>query len=309
MNIKCLMALLIVPITFLSCSSSGDGGGELPQQPDPDTPPAARKEIKISTAVNALMTRATDTGFDANDRVGLFVVNCGDGNTGNELKSSGNHVDNMRFKYNGTWTSDSHVYWKDDVTHADFYLYYPYRANIGDVRAMPFSVNADQSTENKYKESELLIGSTKNVAPTERSVNVNVSHALSQIMITVAAGNGFTAESLAASDVRVTVNGLKTSATVDIATAAVNATGEPQSIKPWLNGGAYKALVVPQTVAETNLITVSVDGRDYNLNKDFTFAGGKSHKFTVTVSKTSNGINVGITQWDTDGVDHGGVAE
>lgn len=309
MNVKYILYQLVLSAIFMSCSASDGRDDDIPQKPDPETPAAVRREIKIDASVNALMTKATDTGFDANDCIGLFVVNCGDGNTGNELKSSGNHVDNMRFKYNGTWTSDSHVYWKDDVTHADFYLYYPYRANIGDVRAMPFSVNADQSTENKYKESELLIGSTKNVAPTERSVNVNVSHALSQIMITVAAGNGFTAGSLAASDVRVTVNGLKTSATVDIATAAVNATGEPQSIKPWLNGGAYKALVVPQTVAETNLITVSVDGRDYNLNKDFTFVGGKSHKFTVTVSKTSSGINVGITQWDTDGVDHGGVAE
>lgn len=309
MNVKYILYQLVLSAIFMSCSASDGRDDDIPQKPDPETPAAVRREIKIDASVNALMTKATDTGFDANDCIGLFVVNCGDGNTGNELKSSGNHVDNMRFKYNGTWTSDSHVYWKDDVTHADFYLYYPYRANISDVRAMPFSVNADQSTENKYKESELLIGSTKNVAPTEGSVNINVSHALSQIMIAVAAGNGFTAESLAASDVRVTVNGLKTSATVDIATAAVNATGEPQSIKPWLNGGAYKALVVPQTVAETNLITVSVDGRDYNLNKGFTFAGGKSHKFTVTVSKTSSGINVGITQWDTDGVDHGGVAE
>lgn len=306
MNIKCLMALLIVPITFSSCSSSGDG--EFPQQPDPDTPPTARKEIKISTAVNAL-TRATDTGFDANDSIGLFVVNCGDGNTGNELKSSGNHVDNMRFTYNGTWTSDSHVYWKDDVTHADFYLYYPYKANIGDVRAMPFSVNADQSTENKYKESELLIGATKDVAPTESSVRINVAHALSQMVVVVATGNGFTTESLAAANVSVAINGVKTSATVDIASAAVTATGEPKSIKPWLADGTYKALIVPQTVAETNLITVSVDGMDYNLNKGFTFAGGKSHKFTVTVSKTSSGINVNISQWESDDIDHGGVAE
>lgn len=306
MNIKYLMALLIWPITISSCSSSGDG--ELPQQPDPETPPTVRKEIKISTDINA-MTRATDTGFDTNDCIGLFVVNRGDGNTVNELKNSGNHVNNMRFTYSGVWTPDSPIYWKDNTTHADFYLYYPYKANVSDVSAMPFSVSADQSTEGKYKASELLVGSTKDVAPTESSVKINVAHVLSQMQVVVAAGNGFTAESLAASDVSVTINGVKTSASVNLATAAISATGDAQSVKPWLDGGKYKALLVPQTVAETNLITVNVDGRDFNLKKGFTFEGGKSYKFTVTVSKTSSGINVSIIQWDTDGVDNGGVAE
>lgn len=306
MNIKYLMALLIWPITISSCSSSGDG--ELPRQPDPETPPTVRKEIKISTDINA-MTRATDTGFDANDCIGLFVVNRGDGNTVNELKNSGNHVNNMRFTYSGVWTPDSPIYWKDNTTHADFYLYYPYKANVDDVSAMPFSVSADQSTESKYKASELLIGSTKDVAPTESSVKINVAHVLSQMQVVVAAGNGFTAESLAASDVSVIINGVKTSASVNLATAAISATGDAQSVKPWLDSGKYKALLVPQTVAETNLITVNVDGRDFNLKKGFTFVGGKSYKFTVTVSKTSSGINVSITQWDTDDVDNGGVAE
>ena len=35
------------------------------------------------------------------------------------------------------------------------------------------------------------------------------------------------------------------------------------------------------------------------------------HRYTipVTVSKTSNGINVGIDGWIDDGLDYGGVAE
>ena len=56
-------------------------------------------------------------------------------------------------------------------------------------------------------------------------------------------------------------------------------------------------------------ITVNVGGKDYNLKKAFTFVSGKCHKFTVTVSKTRNGINVNIDGWETDGTDNGGVAE
>lgn len=307
MNIKYLMALMILPIIFASCSSAG-GNEDNTQNHDPVNPPVSKKEIRISTNVNNI-TKATDTGFDTNDQIGLFVVNRGEGNAIVALKSTGNHVDNMRFTYDGTWKPDSPIYWKNNDTHADFYLYFPYKASIGDVNAMTVSVNTDQSSEANYKASELLIGSTKDVAPTENNVKITVAHIFSQIKIEVAAGNGFTSESLAAANVGVTINGVKTSATVDIASAAVSATGDAQSIKPWLTDGTYKALIVPQTVEETNLITVNVDGRDYHLKRGFTFAGGKSHKFTVTVSKTSNGVNVDISGWETDDIDNGGVAE
>ena len=56
-------------------------------------------------------------------------------------------------------------------------------------------------------------------------------------------------------------------------------------------------------------VTVTVDGRDFNLQKAFTFEGGKRHRFTVVLNKTSNGINVTIDQWEDDGIDHGGTAE
>lgn len=298
------MAYLILPITISSCSSGGNEPEEKPVTP----PEVTKKEIKISTNVSGI-TKATDTGFDSNDKCGLYVVNRGSDNASNALNASGNHVDNMRFTYNGTWTPDTPIYWKDNTTHADFYLYYPYQSGITDVNAMPFSVKTDQSSESAYKASELLIGSTKDVAPTESAVVINAKHVLSQMIVNVAAGNGFTTESLAAANVGVTINGTKVAATVDIATSAVSAQGDAQSIKPWNTDGSWKALVIPQSVEETNLITVNVDGKDYNLKKAFTFVSGKSHKFTVTVSKTSNGINVNIDGWETDDTDNGGVAE
>ena len=105
------------------------------------------------------------------------------------------------------------------------------------------------------------------------------------------------------------INGIKTQATVDLATKAVTPTGTATSITPLKENGSYKAIIVPQTVAQGNLVTVTVDGRDYNLQKAFTFESGKRHKFTVTLSKTSNGINVDIDDWEDDGTDNGGTAE
>ena len=107
----------------------------------------------------------------------------------------------------------------------------------------------------------------------------------------------------------VKINGVKTQSTVDLATKAVTATGTATSVTPLKEGDSYKALIVPQTVGQGNLITVNVDGRDFNLQKAFTFVGGKRHRFTVTLNKTSNGINVTIDQWEDDGIDNGGTAE
>ena len=138
MDIKKLMAYLILPIAITSCSSVGNDTEE-----EPVTPPT-KKEIKISTNVSGI-TRATDTGFDTNDKCGLYVVNHGIDNSSNALKATGNHVNNMRFIYSGTWTPDTPIYWMDNTTHADFYLYFPYQSGISDVNAMSFSVKTDQS--------------------------------------------------------------------------------------------------------------------------------------------------------------------
>ncbi|MDE6291447.1 MAG: fimbrillin family protein, partial [Muribaculaceae bacterium] len=217
-------------------------------------------------------------------------------------------VDNMLFSYNGTWIPDSPVMWADNKTHADFYLYFPY-SNVQNVAAHPFSVKTDQSTEDAYKASDFMLGKTLNVAPSEETISIPVSHVMSRIQIFLEAGNGFTAESLAKADVSVKINGVKCNSTVNIATGEITPTGEPTTLTPLFTDDYYKALVVPQTVETGNLITVTVDGREYNLQKGFTFECAKSHKFTITLSKTSAGVNVNINPWIEDGDDNGGTAE
>lgn len=306
-TVKKLFTFMLAAGALCACSSGGGTG-----QPDVPEPPAptGKLPIVISTSVSGVEdTRVTDYAFEAGDAVGLYVVNRGADGAAGPLLAEGNHVDNMRFTYSGTWIADSPVYWLDNTTHADFYLYYPYTPSVADVSAMPVSVNADQSTESAYKAGDIVVGSALDVAPTESAVVIAARHVMSQMLITLVPGNGFTAESLAAADIAVRVNGVKTGATVNLATGAVAATGAAAAVTPLCADGVYRALVVPQSVPEGNLITVTVDGRDFNFKKAFTFVSGKRHKFTVTLSKTSSGINVTIDQWIDDGTDNGGVAE
>ena len=310
METKKLFTMLLAATALCACSSGGDGTPETPvDPPTPETPD--KMAINISTTLTQPDgTRVTDYAFEKGDRIGLYVVNRqADGNAA-ALRPTGNHVDNMLFSYNATWTPATPIYWFDDKTHADFYLYYPYTADVTNVEAMPFAVKADQSAEDSYKASDLLLGSAADIAPTETAVSIVAKHAMSQMLITLVPGNGFTEETLAAASVGVKVNNIVTGATVNIAKGTVTATGAAETVTPLKTGDfSYKALIVPQTVAEGNLITVNVDGRDFNLPKAFTFESGHLHRFTVTLSKTSNGINVSIDRWQDDGTDNGGTAE
>lgn len=275
-----------------------------------ETPSSVPIPISLSCGITPAATRATDTGFETGDRIGLYVVNY-EGGTAGSLQATGNHVDNMQFTYDGTWTPATPIYWKDDTTPADFYGYYPYGTTPTDISAVPFTVMADQSTEANYKASDFLWGKTAQVAPTETAVGLTLDHLFSCAVVKVAAGNGFTAESLAAADVQVRLNGATCQASIDLSNGQVTPGTETASIS-FLQGenNEFKALIVPQTVPSADkFLTVTIDGRDFNMKKEFTFVGGKRHTFTVTVKKTSNGINVDIGSWEDDGADNGGVAE
>uniref|UniRef100_UPI00402971DC fimbrillin family protein n=1 Tax=Prevotella sp. TaxID=59823 RepID=UPI00402971DC len=260
--------------------------------------------ISISTNI----TRATETAFESGDKVGLFVVNRNTDGSQAALLTTGNYVDNMLYTYTNVWTPATEIYWKDNKTHADFYLYYPYRKQVESVTAMPFSTKANQSAEADYKAGDLLVGSTLNAAPSTEAVRIEAKHIMSRVDIRLKPGAGFTESSLAAANVKVSLNNIKTSATVDLATATATATGQASAITPYNDGSAYHAIIVPQQVAQCNLITVNVNGRDFNLPKAFTFQSGKRHTFTVTLDKTSSGVNVTIGAWENDGNDNGGSA-
>ena len=253
-------------------------------------------------------TRVTDTDYESGDKVGIYVVNY-QGSSAGALQSSGNHVDNMCFTYTNNWTPESDIYWKDETTKADFYCYYPY-GTPSDITAHPFSVKTDQSQQADYKASEFLWGKASGVSPTANAVPIITNRSMSNMLIYVAPGKGFTEETLAAATKSVRICNVKSSATVDLRTGVATATGSATEIIPYNEGTYYRALLVPQTVADgSNLITITVDGVDYTLAKGFTFKANTQHKFTVTVNKASSGVDIGVGNWEVDDTDNGGAAE
>lgn len=294
---KILFAAAVLLVA--SCSDNHDKGDE-PQPVEP-----TRIPINVSMGV---WTRATDTAYESGDRVGIYVVNY-DGPTAGTLQSTGNHVDNMRFSFTTRWTPDREIYWKDQTTKADFYCYYPY-GNPSDVTAYPFAVKVDQSKLSDYKASEFLWGKATGMKPTAEAVPITTHRSMSNLLIYIVPGKGFTEESLAAAEKSVRIGSVKASATIDLRTGVATATGAAAEIIPYNEGAYYRALLVPQTVPDgANLITITVDGVDYTLAKGFTLKANTQHTCTVTVNKPSGGVDIGIGGWEIDDTDYGGAAE
>ncbi len=290
-----LLTLAAVAALMFSCSESPAPEPE----PTPTPPPTQEKwAINISTSI----TRATDTSFENGDKVGIYVVN-----QPNTLKATGNHADNIGFTYSGSWSAATTIYWKDETTKADFYCYYPYASNISNVEAYPFAVKADQSSVANYKASDFLWGKTTGVAPTKDAVGITVKHAMSNVIVKLVAGNGYTAEDMASASVAIC--GLKTNSTINLATGVITPTGDAQEITPMVENDYRRALVVPQSVSNADLIKVTIGDKVYTLNQSIEFKSGKQHTCTLTVERTNQGINIGIDGWETEGDDFGGTVE
>ena len=290
-----------------ACSS---GSGDVPEPTPTPTPTPTPVEKKIAISLNCgVSSRATDSNYENGDKIGLYVVNHTASGAGT-LQSSGNHVNNVTFTFNGSaWSSASPVYWKDAATQADFYVYYPY-ATVSNVKSHTFRVKDNQSTVAAYKASEFLYGTAKNLTPTANAVSVTTYHSMSCAVIKLVAGDGFTDKDLANANVALELHGLKTEASINLSTGEASPAGTAQTIVPLKDDKQYKAIVVPQTVSAEDFIVVKIDGTSYTMSKEnFTFVGGKRHTFTVKVSKTNAGLNVSIGSWEEDDVDNGGTAE
>ncbi len=284
MHNKTLLGLVPAALLAISCEKAPAESGKIP--------------ISITTSV----TKVTDTAYETGDAVGLYVAS-----HPASLRQSGNHADNVKFTFNGAgWVADNRLYWQDDKTAADFHIYFPYSASAS-VDSHSFSVQLDQSTEAGYKASEFLVGSSLGIAPTPDPVMISTRHIMSCIEVELKAGSGWTDSEIATASVSIT--GLQTSAKINLSDGSISASGNAADIRPLsLGGGRYKAIAVPQEVQDADLVRIKIGNNIYTLNTSVNLTSGKRHKCGITVSRTGEGINIGIDPWE-NGDEFNGTVE
>lgn len=287
---------LFASVMTLAACSSDDPIADVPQPPADD-----RQEVNIQT-------RTEEPGQVAALQAGLYMVNYADGKP-DELQATGNYVNNQLLAWtNNGWTTTTPFYWFDTETRADFYGYAPYQTNVDDAHQLDFSVQTDQRTADAFAQSDFLWGKVEGQSPNDGDFNLTLRHILSQLTVTVTADAGFDAGEMRAQDVTVTFGGSKTSGTIDLATGEVAATGTASDVRLLSNADlTYKAVLIPQLVPFSNLITVTWLGNVYTLQNSYRLEAGRKYNITVRVKKTKSGFDVGIVGWDIIGEDFGGT--
>lgn len=222
--------------------------------------------------------------FESTNAVGIFVK---------EVDS----YSNLEYTYNGNaWTGATVNVPADGVY--TYYAYYPYAASATST-AIAAEVSADQETGG-YLANDYLMANYLTATPGQANVDLQFTHALSLVEVTLSGPN-------AAEDAVVALSNMTTDATINLETSVVTPGTKKANVTmdKLTTSMKYRAIVPEQTVAQgTSLMTIVSKGRTYKVTynaSDVKFEKGKYISLNVelgsssaqdyTVTITSQGID------------------
>lgn len=247
-------------------------------------------EIQLDLIHPASQTRVTDTQFEYDDKVGVYVTAAD-----SKLQIGGNEVNNEKFVYNGTsWTSPRTVYWNKG--NHNVYAYYPYSEVVSDIEDYKFSVQTDQSTNEGYAKSDFLWANVSNVAATSSAVTMQFAHKLSCVNVVLEPGDSY--EDDIPSSTEVYLYSTVPTALISLASgdAAKDSYSSVETIRCYqISPKQYKAIVVPQSLNSLRpIVEVIIDNVSYLMEGKISYKPGMRHTLTVTLESDPEKIKINI---------------
>ena len=188
-HLSTFLAALLFVITMQGCGNGPVPEPELPDNPDNPTQSAVQMHLKGNISAITPATRVNADGFEANDKVGVYVSATG------SLAQSANMLNNEAFTYAGgniTAPEGKEVYWGTPNVRLSVWAYYPYTESISNNAAYPFAVATDQSLAADFYDSDFITAQATDLAPQAEAVNLTFNHSLSKIAVTLTKGTGIT---------------------------------------------------------------------------------------------------------------------
>lgn len=288
---KNLIITLLCSLIVVACGKSNPE-----KKPDPTPEPQPQKESISFKGTIKPISRATDTGFEAGDAIGVFAVEKTTANVSGKLLSS-NYADNVKYIYsNGLFTGATSVIEQPTDKPLMFYkAVYPYSSDLRN--EFSFAVGSDQSNSSSYTMSDLMTADTE--ATTEVTPHLVFSHKLSNIIINLKY------EEKPGSSEQMFFNNVLVEAKANINENTFTAFGTTKTVIASGNGNnSFKVILPPQTIAEkVTLITLKVGSKTFTFfpESDFIWKSGMQYTYDVTVSKAGIiSFTSSINPWETD---------
>ena len=247
-------------------------------------------EIQLDLIHPASQTRVTDTQFEYDDKVGVYVTAAD-----SKLQIGGNEVNNEKFVYNGTsWTSPRTVYWNKG--NHNVYAYYPYSEVVSDIEDYKFSVQTDQSTNEGYAKSDFLWANVSNIAATSSAVKMKFAHKLSCVNVVLEKGDSYEGE--IPSSTKVYLYSTVPTALISLASgdAAKDSYSSVETIRcNQISPIEYRAIVVPQSLnSRRPIVEVIIGNVSYLMEGKISYKPGMRHTLTVTLESNPEKIKINI---------------
>lgn len=237
------------------------------------------------TFTSSVMSRATDTRFEAEDAIGVSMY----------TKSGfvGNATNVQYTTKNGTaFTSTNPMTWgaAGSAETVDFKGVYPYKAEAVDGK-YSFTLATDDGAS--LSDNDVMYSSMTGVAVGAKNVELKFKHKLVKVVMQVYDQNRNPLP-----DATVKINNQQISGTLNLADGTVTSTGTADATLNFARNsdvsGGYQTIVMPSAPTQGRVITITYKNVDYPCPVDmYAFDSGSKMIFSVTLNPESGTASQG----------------
>ena len=239
------------------------------------------------TASVGQYTKVLNNAFELQDDAGLFV--------GAPLNKN-----NVKLSWDGEkLVPETPLYWGVGQQEKSlFRAYYPYNSHLTELTgSMVFTIAGNQSTHEKYSQSDLMVASTE-AGPADGGVHLSFNHLMSKLTVKVVNQSGEAIRDAYFA-------GLATGSTINCETMQA---GEavwdyddddmfirPASLQDAEGGSYYSVIVPPQKAEQFGLVIALASGQVSLYMSSAIFESGKQYRGTITVEAAAVGDEIPFT--------------
>lgn len=238
------------------------------------------------TFTSSVMSRATDTSFEADDAIGVSMYT-ESGFVGNATNVQYTTTDGKAF------TSTNPMTWgaAGSAENVDFKGVYPYKADAVADGIYSFTLATGEGAS--LSDNDVMYSSMTDVTVGARNVDLTFKHKLVKVVMQVYDQNR---KLLPGATVK--INNQQTSGTLNLTDGTVTSTGDANATLNFASNsevsGEYQTIVMPSAATQGRVITITYNNVDYPCPVDmYAFDSGSKMIFSVTLNPESGTASQG----------------